>query len=295
MCALAHDLPPGAGVAAPAPTRETPKMPVARAFNLIGASIVAGGGANLVAQQPPTASTSFLVGVGAIVTGLATAFLPYWIQNEREKRKERRTQQRLEKQERQNARLRREAELLRGQVEELQAKSPQVDENTVKIAGQDGKLRALFAQMEDAGIIRPPRVPAPPGTTPRLLVVEDDARAAGLLSRLFTEMGFDTMLAASADEALALIALRPAWVVLDLRLGAGDGGIEVLRRLRDAGSPSRVVVTTGESDESVLAEVRALGPAAILIKPIHYEELVDLLQPPARPHPRSEEAARAPA
>lgn len=79
--------------------------------------------------------------------------------------------------------------------------------------------------------------------------------------------------AATLAEGLAALDARPHWVILDLMLPDGDGGL-VLRRVRDYGLPIRVVVTTGSHDPDRLRLVRALQPDALLGKPIRLPELL---------------------
>ncbi|MCA1686598.1 MAG: response regulator, partial [Planctomycetia bacterium] len=65
---------------------------------------------------------------------------------------------------------------------------------------------------------------------------------------------------------------EPCCLVLDLSLPDGDGEL-VLRRLRDRGLRSRVVVATGVVDGKRLESVAALGLDALLTKPIHLADV----------------------
>jgi CheY-like chemotaxis protein len=118
--------------------------------------------------------------------------------------------------------------------------------------------------------------PAPPGGGPpigrRVLVVEDvpDARAA--LDRMLRRCGLQTSCAASLAEALRQLDWRPDTIVLDLLLPDGNG-VEVLRRVRGSGWPTRVAVVTATSDSRLLDEVQALNPDALFRKPLEWIEL----------------------
>lgn len=107
-----------------------------------------------------------------------------------------------------------------------------------------------------------------------VLLVEDDIVSRSAMDFLLRHFGFRTLLASGVAEALEhLAAAKPHCVVLDLMLPDGNG-IEVLRRLRAAGSAARVIVTTAVSDPGILRDVQALAPHRLLRKPI---DLVDLL------------------
>ena len=58
-----------------------------------------------------------------------------------------------------------------------------------------------------------------------------------------------------------------------------DGnGVELLRRIRTQSLAIRVAVTTGSSEATLLAEVSALRPDALFIKPVDFAKLEDWLR-----------------
>jgi DNA-binding NarL/FixJ family response regulator len=90
--------------------------------------------------------------------------------------------------------------------------------------------------------------------------------------------------AATGVEALRLAAeLDPDVVVMDLAM-PGVGGLEITRRLVEAGSRARVLVLTlSEDDDSIFAAVRA-GAAGYLVKGADPEQLVSAVRAVARGH-----------
>ncbi|MGI8697763.1 MAG: response regulator, partial [Mycobacteriales bacterium] len=87
----------------------------------------------------------------------------------------------------------------------------------------------------------------------RILVVEDDATVAEVVSRYLERAGFSVERVADGPSALSAAAARPPdLVVLDLMLPGLDG-LEVCRRLRRT-SPVPVVMLTalGEETDRVL-------------------------------------------
>jgi DNA-binding response OmpR family regulator len=106
-----------------------------------------------------------------------------------------------------------------------------------------------------------------------VLLVEDDPTTVSALRRLLSSRGYDPTIATSLAEARALVDQSHDVVILDLMLPDGDGA-GLLRHVRAAGLPARVVVTTGIDDPHRLADVRRLGPAALLRKPVDLDGLL---------------------
>ena len=76
-------------------------------------------------------------------------------------------------------------------------------------------------------------------------------------------------------EAMAGLAERPRWVLLDLMLPDGCG-IDVLRRARADGLASRVCVVTG-CGPALVEQAVALGAGHVFTKPLDVERLVAAL------------------
>jgi len=107
-----------------------------------------------------------------------------------------------------------------------------------------------------------------------VLLVEDDPATCVALRMLLSRRGYDVTVATSVAAGCTQLASHPACIILDLMLPDGSG-TKVLREVRSAGLPIRVLVTTGINDPEELAAVTSLKPDAILRKPI---DLADLLQ-----------------
>ena len=70
----------------------------------------------------------------------------------------------------------------------------------------------------------------------RILMIEDDARLASMVSEDLGRNGFDVSTAGTASEGLARLAREPFdLVLLDLMLPDADG-LDVCRRIRASGS-----------------------------------------------------------
>jgi two-component system response regulator MprA len=108
----------------------------------------------------------------------------------------------------------------------------------------------------------------------RILVVEDERAIANLLRRGLALEGYTVEVADGGRAALDAVRDRPPeLVVLDLMLPDIDG-LEVARRLREAGERAPVLMLTAR--DGVADRVRGLDAGAddYLVKPFAFEELL---------------------
>jgi two-component system response regulator MprA len=106
-----------------------------------------------------------------------------------------------------------------------------------------------------------------------VLVVDDDARIAAAVRRALVYEGFEAEAAGDGERALRMAAERPPdLVILDV-LMPGLDGIEVCRRLRQAGDVPILMLT---AKDGTADRVRGLDSGAddYLVKPFAYAELM---------------------
>jgi CheY-like chemotaxis protein/signal transduction histidine kinase/CHASE3 domain sensor protein len=110
-----------------------------------------------------------------------------------------------------------------------------------------------------------------------LLVVEDDETFAGILRDLSREMGFQSLVAGTAEEALNLAKYyMPSAIVLDVGL-PDQSGLSVLDRLkRDVRTRHIPIHVVSASDHAETA--LSLGAVGYMLKPVKREELADVLK-----------------
>jgi DNA-binding response OmpR family regulator len=106
-----------------------------------------------------------------------------------------------------------------------------------------------------------------------VLIVEDDANTASLISLYLQREGYETTIAHDGMEALALAKQRNhALVVLDLMLPGLDGW-EVCRRIREFSEiPVLMLTARGEEFDKVLG--LTIGADDYMVKPFSPRELV---------------------
>ncbi|HTU67670.1 MAG TPA: response regulator [Steroidobacteraceae bacterium] len=110
-----------------------------------------------------------------------------------------------------------------------------------------------------------------------LLVIEDDPLFAKVVYDLAHELGFDCLVASSADEGMELaMQFRLAAVVLDIKL-PDHSGLTVLDRLKHNPATRHVPVQVVSAEDNTRA-ARSMGAAGTLIKPVDREQLVNTLR-----------------
>nr|WP_246589934.1 sigma 54-interacting transcriptional regulator [Marinobacterium ramblicola] len=110
-----------------------------------------------------------------------------------------------------------------------------------------------------------------------MLLVDDDASLLQLLSIRLRAAGYQVETAASAEQALARIAVtRPAAILTDLRMGGMDG-MELFEQIhqQDPALPVILLTAHGTIPDAVKATQRGLF--GYLTKPFDDQELMELL------------------
>lgn len=108
---------------------------------------------------------------------------------------------------------------------------------------------------------------------PRVLVVDDDAALAEMLSIVLRNEGFDPVWCAHGDKALGNFReSKPDLVLLDLMLPGRDG-VEICRDIRaESGVP--IVMLTAKTDTIDVVEGLEAGADDYVAKPFKAKELV---------------------
>ena len=111
----------------------------------------------------------------------------------------------------------------------------------------------------------------------RVLIVDDDAPARRLLQVRLRALGCEVAMAGDGQEAMVEIKKHePALMLLDLQMPK-MGGIEVLRRLRSAGTVFPVVVITAHGSIESAVEAMREGAYDFITKPLdanHFDIVV---------------------
>jgi two-component system, NtrC family, nitrogen regulation response regulator NtrX len=127
---------------------------------------------------------------------------------------------------------------------------------------------------------------------PAILIVDDETGIRESLAGALREDGYQVDAVASGEECLEHLVSQPADVVLlDIWLGDGMDGLEVLRKLQETDSGPMVVMISGHGTIETAVKATKLGAFEFLEKPLSLEK-VSLVVKNAIEHLRLEQENR---
>ena len=134
--------------------------------------------------------------------------------------------------------------------------------NLDKVAGRNATLRVVLGRIST------------PGTSPEILIVEDDAVILNALAYNLSRQGFAAHKACDGAEALKLTRkLRPDLILLDLML-PGEDGIRVCEKIRRDDADTVIIMVTAKDSEEDKVQGLEAGADDYLTKPFGMKELV---------------------
>jgi len=122
-----------------------------------------------------------------------------------------------------------------------------------------------------------------------LIIVDDDRPFLTRLARAMEGRGFSVEMAESVEEALAKVrAAPPAYAVIDMRLGDGNG-LDVVTAIREKRPDSRAIILTGYGNIATAVTAVKLGAVDYLAKPADADDIfAALTRPPGEKAPPPE-------
>jgi two-component system, cell cycle sensor histidine kinase and response regulator CckA len=125
---------------------------------------------------------------------------------------------------------------------------------------------------------------APQAATTRILVLEDDPLVRALIVRNLTSQNYEVTETAEGSETVrayqeAKQSSRPFdLVILDLSIPNGMGGVRTMEKLRQYDPEVLAIVSSGYSDDPVMAKPASYGFAAVLPKPYEPADMLRLVK-----------------
>ncbi|MFP4458948.1 MAG: ATP-binding protein [Candidatus Zixiibacteriota bacterium] len=112
----------------------------------------------------------------------------------------------------------------------------------------------------------------------RILVMDNEEIYRNVAGYMLSIIGYDADFANDGDEALdkyiEALETRPYdLIIIDLTVPGGEGGISTIARLRNVDPDVRAVVSSGYSDDPVMADFMQYGFKGVISKPYEISEL----------------------
>jgi len=148
-----------------------------------------------------------------------------------------------------------------------------------------GSVFQIYLPASDA----PAGIPSGPAPPPflgkgKVLFMDDEEAVRFLAGRTLRRMGFEVEFAKDGMQAISLYSAalaageRFCAVIMDLTIPGGMGGREAVQRLHQLDPGLRAFVSSGYSDDPVMANPMSYGFCGVIPKPFLYEEMVAALQ-----------------
>jgi FixJ family two-component response regulator len=118
-----------------------------------------------------------------------------------------------------------------------------------------------------------------PGTSPTVIVVEDDSSMRGAIKRILRAGGFVAIAYESAEAALTANGVTADCLVLDIGL-PGMSGLEMYRQVIRSGANPPVIFITAHDEPAIrnkVSSMNCIGTAWYLPKPFSGRMLLDVV------------------
>jgi len=115
--------------------------------------------------------------------------------------------------------------------------------------------------------------------TKKLFIVDDETEIVEILKPHFERRGFQVLTCPSGEEAVkSLQEWAPDLVLLDYKLKEAMTGLDVIKKLREFNSTTKVIFLTGRLEDDVKKQAQELGVKVFLIKPVLMNTLDEVVQ-----------------
>lgn len=117
---------------------------------------------------------------------------------------------------------------------------------------------------------------SPAGKKITILIMDDDKMVRDVAKAMLTNLGHEVILAVDGEEAIK--AFRDAnntidIVIMDLTIPGGMGGKEAGREILKINPAAKVMVSSGYSNDPIMANFQDYGFCSALVKPYRFQEL----------------------
>ncbi len=121
-----------------------------------------------------------------------------------------------------------------------------------------------------------------------VLYIEDEDGIRNNIKEILNHLFKETYTAKSANEGyMKYVQNKPDLIITDIRMPPGDTGIDLIKRIREEDSKTRIIVTSAHTDLEYMLTAAELHLVKYIIKPITQEKLMDALEAFLKTHDES--------
>lgn len=121
-----------------------------------------------------------------------------------------------------------------------------------------------------------------------VLYIEDEDGIRNNIKEILNHLFKETYTAKNANEGyMKYVQNKPDLIITDIRMPPGDTGIDLIKRIREEDSKTRIIVTSAHTDLEYMLTAAELHLVKYIIKPITQEKLMDALEAFIKTHDES--------
>ena len=114
----------------------------------------------------------------------------------------------------------------------------------------------------------------------RIMLMDDEEMVRNVIKEMLIIFGHDVVLAADGNEAIA--AFKDAdppidLIIMDLTIPGGMGGKEAVQKILDMDKNAKIIVSSGYSNDPIMANYNDYGFSGAIVKPFQVQELTDII------------------
>lgn len=117
----------------------------------------------------------------------------------------------------------------------------------------------------------------------RIMVMDDDEMVQSVSNDMLTHLGYEVILANHGEEAMALFKeglennAPIDLIIMDLTIPGGMGGQEAVEKIHAIDPHTKIVVSSGYSNDPIMANYKAYGFLAAVTKPFQLQDLKNVM------------------
>jgi signal transduction histidine kinase/ActR/RegA family two-component response regulator len=118
----------------------------------------------------------------------------------------------------------------------------------------------------------------------RILIMDDEETIRDIAAEIVTHLGYDAVVCGDGAEAVELYGMARRseqpfdTVIMDLTIPGGMGGREAMARLLEIDPQVKAIVSSGYSNDPILARYREYGFCGVMAKPYKVEDFTEILK-----------------
>jgi two-component system cell cycle sensor histidine kinase/response regulator CckA len=122
-----------------------------------------------------------------------------------------------------------------------------------------------------------------------ILVMDDEDYICKILEKMLVKFGYQVVLTSDGTQAIdRYTSLKTAgtpvdMAILDLSIPGGMGGEKAARRILEFDPDARIVISTGNPNDSIFTEYERLGIKNVISKPFRLNYLAEIVEQTLHP------------